>query len=65
MTTRVHTREFPAPPQPAAPGRRWLALAVLCVTLLMVSLDTTVLSVALPTLVRGRARGAAVRQARG
>ena len=51
MTTRVHTRKFPAP-QAAAPARRWLALAVLCVTLLMVSLDTTVLNVALPTLVR-------------
>jgi EmrB/QacA subfamily drug resistance transporter len=55
MTTRAHTRKFPVPPEPAAravPGRRWLALAVLCVTLLMVTLDTTVLSVALPTLVR-------------
>ncbi len=31
---------------------RWLALAVLCVSLLMVTLDTTVLNVALPTLVR-------------
>ncbi len=39
-------------PAPGAPGRRWLALAVLCVTLLMVSLDTTVLNVALPALVR-------------
>ena len=32
--------------------RRWLALAVLCVSLLMVNLDSTVLNVALPTLVR-------------
>ena len=32
--------------------RRWLALAVLCVPLLIVSLDGTVLNVALPTLVR-------------
>ena len=31
---------------------RWLALAVLCVSLLIVTLDTTVLNVALPTLVR-------------
>ena len=31
---------------------RWLALAVLCVSLLMVTLDNTVLNVALPTLVR-------------
>jgi len=45
-------RQVPALPGPAAPARRWLALAVLCVTLLMVTLDTTVLNVALPTLVR-------------
>jgi EmrB/QacA subfamily drug resistance transporter len=32
--------------------RRWAALAVLCVTLLIVNLDSTVLNVALPTLVR-------------
>jgi EmrB/QacA subfamily drug resistance transporter len=32
--------------------RRWLALTVLCVSLLMVNLDNTVLNVALPTLVR-------------
>lgn len=42
--------------RPAAEGsassRRWLALAVLCVPLLMVSLDNTVLNVVLPTLVR-------------
>ena len=31
---------------------RWLALAVLCVPLLIVSLDNTVLNVVLPTLVR-------------
>ncbi|HTR94196.1 MAG TPA: DHA2 family efflux MFS transporter permease subunit [Trebonia sp.] len=52
MTTYVHPRRAQAVPGPAAPGRRWLALAVLCVTLLMVTLDTTVLNVALPTLVR-------------
>jgi EmrB/QacA subfamily drug resistance transporter len=34
------------------PPRRWLALAVLCVSLLMVTLDNLVLNVALPTLVR-------------
>jgi EmrB/QacA subfamily drug resistance transporter len=33
-------------------GRRWLALAVLCVSLLVVTLDNTVLNVVLPTLVR-------------
>src|ERR1017187_9272641 len=32
--------------------RRWAALAVLCVTLLLISLDNTVLNVALPTIVR-------------
>jgi EmrB/QacA subfamily drug resistance transporter len=32
--------------------RRWLALAVLCVSLLIVTLDNTVLNVVLPTLVR-------------
>lgn len=32
--------------------RRWLALAVLCLSLLIVTLDNTVLNVALPTLVR-------------
>ena len=46
---------------PAAPGvpgqppdvrNRWLALAVLCMAVLIVNLDNTVLNVALPTLVR-------------
>ena len=35
-----------------SPSRRWLALGVLCVSVLMVNLDNTVLNVALPTLVR-------------
>ena len=39
-------------PEPGQPGTRWLSLAVLCVALLMVNLDNTVLNVALPTLVR-------------
>lgn len=54
MTTHVHSRKVPAahPPEPGSPPGRWLALAVLCVTLLMVNLDNTVLNVALPTLVR-------------
>jgi EmrB/QacA subfamily drug resistance transporter len=45
-------------PTPAAPPpdttesrRKWLALSVLCVSLLIVTLDNTVLNVALPTLV--------------
>ena len=38
---------------PTPPGaNRWLTLAVLCLPLLIVSLDNTVLNVALPTLVR-------------
>ncbi len=34
------------------PSRRWIALVVLCISLLIVTLDNTVLNVALPTLVR-------------
>jgi len=47
-----------APPRPrdrptaAVPAHRWWTLAVLCVPLLIVSLDNTVLNVVLPTLVR-------------
>ena len=37
--------------RPSAP-RRWATLSVLCVTLLLISLDTTVLNVALPSIVR-------------
>ncbi|MGA3149563.1 MAG: MFS transporter [Acidimicrobiales bacterium] len=36
----------------ASHHRRWAALAVLCVTLLLISLDNTVLNVALPTITR-------------
>jgi len=39
-------------PSELASRRRWLALAVLCVTVLIANLDNTVLNVALPTLVR-------------
>jgi len=35
-----------------ADRRRWLILAVLCLSLLVISLDNTILNVALPTLVR-------------
>ena len=50
----VHTHRRPVLPQPASrPGSsRWLALTVLCASLLMINLDNTVLNVALPTLVR-------------
>jgi EmrB/QacA subfamily drug resistance transporter len=41
------------PRSPGAPeARRWLALAVLCLAVLITTLDTTVLNVVLPTLVR-------------
>ncbi len=33
-------------------GRRWATLTVLCVTLLLISLDNTILNVALPSVVR-------------
>jgi EmrB/QacA subfamily drug resistance transporter len=42
----------PARSERDAQSRRWLALTVLCIPLLIVSLDNTVLNVALPTLVR-------------
>jgi EmrB/QacA subfamily drug resistance transporter len=53
----VTNRPPSAPPTPRRgtapePSRPWLALAVLCVSLLIVTLDNTVLNVALPTLVR-------------
>ena len=42
-----------AGPQAGHPdGRRWAVLVVLCLSLLMVSLDNTILNVALPTLAR-------------
>ncbi len=52
MTT--YTRGIPtARPEAEGPSPgRWLALGVLCVSLLIVTLDNTVLNVALPTLVR-------------
>lgn len=42
----------PALTRHLASGRRWAVLAVLCVSLLIVSLDNTILNIALPTLVR-------------
>lgn len=40
-------------PVPAPPGaRRWLVLWVLCLSLLLVSLDNTILNVAIPDIVR-------------
>jgi EmrB/QacA subfamily drug resistance transporter len=44
----------PRPPgAPMSGARRWTTLAVLCVTLLLISLDNTILNVALPSIVRG------------
>ncbi len=50
----VQARPQAATRQPSSgqASGRWLALAVLCVPLLIVSLDNTVLNVVLPTLVR-------------
>ncbi len=42
----------PSMGQERAAPQRWAALAVLCISLLIVNLDNTVLNVALPTLVR-------------
>jgi EmrB/QacA subfamily drug resistance transporter len=43
----------PSAPTGTAPARnRWLTLVVLCVSLLLVSLDNTILNVALPAMVR-------------
>ncbi|MDA8291539.1 MAG: DHA2 family efflux MFS transporter permease subunit [Actinomycetota bacterium] len=52
--TSVTSAPSAAPGRPGAPdgARAWATLAVLCVSLLLVSLDNTVLNVALPTLVR-------------
>ena len=44
----IPVRPADGPPE----ARRWAALAVLCVSLLIINLDNTVLNVALPTLVR-------------
>lgn len=52
-THRASRQRAAGEPGPAGgPTGRWWALAVLCVPLLIVSLDNTVLNVVLPTLVR-------------
>src|SRR5918992_943476 len=38
--------------QSAPYGRRWLALLVLCLSLVVIGMDNTILNVALPTLAR-------------
>jgi EmrB/QacA subfamily drug resistance transporter len=52
MAIDTHKILVPRPGESGSFSRRWLALAVLCVSLLIVNLDNTVLNVALPTLVR-------------
>src|SRR5215469_3521798 len=52
MTTRLHPGPAGSTDKPGLPSARWVALAVLCVTMLMVTLDVTVLNVALPAIVR-------------
>ncbi|HLH81921.1 MAG TPA: DHA2 family efflux MFS transporter permease subunit [Trebonia sp.] len=52
MAIRTHEGPAARTGEPGVPPARWLALAVLCLSLLMVNLDNTVLNVALPTLVR-------------
>jgi EmrB/QacA subfamily drug resistance transporter len=52
MTTQIRNTPAARPQAGAPSAARWLALAVLCVSLLIVTLDNTVLNVALPTLVR-------------
>src|SRR5215472_2546021 len=52
MSVRTHPIPAARPAEGKSPPAQWLALAVLCVSLLMVTLDNTVLNVALPTLVR-------------
>ena len=39
-------------PPPGAPTRRWWVLAVLCLSVLLVSIDNTIVNVALPTISR-------------
>jgi EmrB/QacA subfamily drug resistance transporter len=52
MAIGTQTTSAPMMGEGLSPPRRWLALSVLCVSMLLVNLDNTVLNVALPTLVR-------------
>jgi EmrB/QacA subfamily drug resistance transporter len=46
------TRDSGTLPADGHTARRWATLAVLCVTLLLISLDTTILNVAIPSVIR-------------
>jgi EmrB/QacA subfamily drug resistance transporter len=52
MTATTSTPTHPEDPRASADRRRWKTLAVLCLSLLITVLDTTVVNVALPTLDR-------------
>lgn len=52
MATSPHLRRWTVATRPRTAPPRGLTLAVLCLSLLIVTLDNTVLNVALPTLVR-------------
>ena len=53
MTAPVKSSMLRSTATPRGGGRwRWVTLSVLCVTLLLISLDNTILNVALPTIVR-------------
>lgn len=52
MTNMRMTPSAAAAPEGRGAGNRWAALVVLCVSLLIVTLDNTILNVALPTLVK-------------
>jgi EmrB/QacA subfamily drug resistance transporter len=52
-TTPASPRVIKSAPASSGDRRRWWTLAVLCLSLLMTVLDTTVVNVALPTLSRG------------
>src|SRR4029453_18869400 len=56
--SRVKSEEVETPP--ISDGRRWLILAVLCLSLIIVGIDASILNVALPTL--GREVGASTSQ---
>jgi len=53
VSAPLRPRPASGPAAPSRAGRRnpWAALTVLCVAVLMVNLDNTILNVALPTLV--------------